>query len=197
VHDGSIIGKKELAAAQDLVFLMRYSGLRISDTVTMTIDRLDGKRLFLYTQKTGLPVYTVLPDSVVKALEATPRVTAKHHFWTGEGKVESIVRSWQARLKKLFDLAMSAEGPEQRHFTPLSGHVCGGAASRWRADRAVSQFSWGIRASASQSGITTPWVRSRQEQLEADVASSSKQDPVLKQENFGTNQVHSAKGPVN
>jgi integrase len=32
-----------------------------------------------------------------------------------------------------------------------------------------------------------PWVRSRQEQLEADVASAWKQDPVLKQENFGTN----------
>ena len=59
------------------IVLMRYSGMRIFDAVTLTTDRIDGKRLFLYTQKTGVPVCTVLPDSVLKALEATPR--AAHH----------------------------------------------------------------------------------------------------------------------
>ena len=34
-----------------------------------------------------------------------------------------------------------------------------------------------------------PWVRSRQEPLEADVARAWKLDPVLKTKNFGTNQV--------
>jgi len=42
-----------------------------------------------------------------------------------------------------------------------------------------------------------PWVRSRQEQLEADVASAWKVDPVLNQKIVGTNRVHLAKGPVN
>jgi hypothetical protein len=43
--------------------------MRVSDAVTFSTDRLDGKRVFLYTQKTGVPVYTVLPDSILKALE--------------------------------------------------------------------------------------------------------------------------------
>jgi integrase/recombinase XerD len=188
--------KKNLLRLKTLVLLMRYSGMRISDTVTMTIDTLDGKRLFLYTQKTGVPVYTVLPDSVVKALEATPRVTTKHYFWTGEGNVESIVRSWQARLKKLFDLAGVPKGQ-------------GNAIShRFRDTFVVELLLAGVpieRVSillGHQSVRITerhynPWVRSRQEQLEADVASAWKQDPVLKQENFGTNQVHFTKGPVN
>jgi hypothetical protein len=38
-----------------------------------------------------------------------------------------------------------------------------------------------------------PWVRSRQEQLEADVASAWSRDPVL----TGTNPVQIAKGRVN
>ena len=42
-----------------------------------------------------------------------------------------------------------------------------------------------------------PWVRARQEQLEADVASAWKQDPVLGQKILRTNSVHLAKGPVN
>jgi integrase len=52
---------------------MRYTGLRVSDAVSLTTDRIDEKKIFLYTAKTGVPVYTILPDSVVRALKATPR----------------------------------------------------------------------------------------------------------------------------
>jgi hypothetical protein len=111
------------------------------------------------------------------------------YFWTGEGNVESIVRSWQARLKKLFDLAEVPKGQ-------------GNAVShRFRDTFAVELLLAGVpieRVSillGHQSVRVTerhynPWVRSRQEQLEADVASAWKQDPVLNDKNFGTNQVH-------
>src|SRR5215472_19006483 len=42
---------------------MRYGGMRISDALTLTTDRIDGKRLFLHTLKTGVPLYTVLRDA--------------------------------------------------------------------------------------------------------------------------------------
>ena len=32
---------------------------------------------------TDVPVNTVLPDSVLRALEATPKVTPNHYFWEG------------------------------------------------------------------------------------------------------------------
>jgi len=190
------IAKLNAHRLKTLVLLMRYSGMRISDAVTLTTDRLDGKKLFLYTQKTGVPVYTVLPNSVLQALEATPRITAKNYFWSGECKRESISGLWEKRLKKLFDLAEVPKGD-------------GNAIShRFRDTFAVELLLAGVpieRVSVllgHQSVRVTerhynPWVRSRQEQLEADVASAWKHDPILNPEIVGTNQVHLAKGPVN
>ncbi len=189
-------GKLNAHRLKTLVLLMRYTGMRVSDAVALSTDRLDGKRLFLYTQKTGVPVYTVLPDSVLRALEATPRVTDTRYFWSGDGKIESIVRSWQARLKKVFDLAKVSKAG-------------GNAIShRFRDTFAVELLLAGVpieRVSillGHQSVRVTekhynPWVRSRQEQLEADVASAWKKDPILSQKIIRTNSVHLAKGPVN
>ena len=170
--------------------------MRVSDAVTLTTDRLDGKRLFLYTQKTGVPVYTVLPDSVLGALEATPRITDTRYFWSGQGKRETVICHWQMRLKKVVDLAKVSKGE-------------GNAIShRFRDTFAVELLLAGVpieRVSillGHQSVRVTerhynPWVRSRQEQLEADVASAWKLDPILNQKIVGTNQVHLAKGRIN
>lgn len=74
-----------------IVLLLRYSGVRISDAVQLTADRITGRRLFLNMQETGEPVNVVLPDFVLKALEKTPRVTDKHFFWSDQSKLDSIV----------------------------------------------------------------------------------------------------------
>ncbi len=81
-----------------LVLLLRYSGMRIGDAVNFNGERLVGNRVFLYTQKTGVAVNTVLPEFVVFALAKTPRATNKFFFWSGRGELESIVRSWQTYL---------------------------------------------------------------------------------------------------
>jgi len=189
-------GKLNAYRLKTLLILIRYTGMRVSDAVTLTTDRLDGKRLFLYTQKTGVPVYTVLPDSVLTALEATPRVTDTRYFWSGQGKRQTAVGDWQEKIKKVFDLAGISKG-------------LGNAVShRLRDTFAVELLLAGVpieRVSVllgHQSVRVTerhynPWVRSRQEQLEADVASAWKLDPVLNDKNFGTNRVHLLKGPVN
>ena len=189
-------GKLNAFRLKALLVLIRYSGMRVSDAVTLTTDRLDGKRLFLYTQKTGVPVYTVLPDSVLHVLEATPRVTDTRYFWSGHGKRQTAVGDWQGKIRKVFDLAGIAKG-------------LGNAVShRLRDTFAVELLLAGVpieRVSVllgHQSVRVTekhynPWVRSRQEQLEADVASAWKLDPVLNDKNLGTNRVHSAKGPIN
>ncbi|PYU54886.1 MAG: hypothetical protein DMG56_26105 [Acidobacteria bacterium] len=68
-----------------LVLLLRYSGMRIGDAVNFSTDRLEGSRLFLYTQKTGVPVNTILPEFVLSALETTPKVKEKFFFWGNSG----------------------------------------------------------------------------------------------------------------
>jgi hypothetical protein len=42
-----------------------------------------------------------------------------------------------------------------------------------------------------------PWVRSRQDQLEADLESAWKRDPLILLETKGTPEVHGKRGPVN
>ena len=58
-----------------LVLLLRHSGLRIGDGVTLGRGRIDKEKLFLYTAKTGTPVNVPLPDFVLTALEAAPKAS--------------------------------------------------------------------------------------------------------------------------
>jgi hypothetical protein len=43
-------------------YRLRYSDMRIVDTATGSTDRVTGKKLFLYTHKTNVPVYCKLPS---------------------------------------------------------------------------------------------------------------------------------------
>jgi len=172
-------GKLGAHRLKTLILLMRYTGMRVSDAVAFSTDRLDGKRLFLYTQKTGVPVYTVLPDSILAALDATPRVTDTRYFWSGNGKKQTAVCDWQGKIKTVFDLAGISKG-------------MGNAVShRFRDTFAVELLLAGVpieRVSillGHQSVRVTekhynPWVRSRQEQLEADVRNAWANDATLK-----------------
>jgi integrase/recombinase XerD len=170
-----------------LILLMRYSGLRIGDAVSLTHDRIEASRLFLYTQKSGTAVYTVLPDFVLKVLGETPSVTPTRYFWSGEGKIESIVRSWQTRMRRLLTTANVPKG---------SGNML---SHRFRDTFSVELLLAGVpleRVSIllghSSLRITekhyAPWIKSRQEQLEADVARAWSGDTLL-EKIAGTNQV--------
>jgi integrase len=77
-------GQANAQRLRALVLLLRYSGLRIRDAVTLACDRIVNGRLFLYTAKTGVPVWCPLPDFVVRALEACPR-TNPRYFFSGAG----------------------------------------------------------------------------------------------------------------
>ena len=54
-----------------LILLLRYTGLRIGDAVSCSVDRFVGGKLRLYTQKTGAHVHRPLPDFVLRELEST------------------------------------------------------------------------------------------------------------------------------
>ena len=86
-----------------LVLLLRYSGLRIRDAVTLARNRIQADKLFLFTAKTGTAVYCPLPPIVMSALHAIPAST--YYFWTGLSKPKSAVGDWQRSLKRLFKLA--------------------------------------------------------------------------------------------
>ena len=70
------------------VLLIRYSGMRIGDTVKCGVDRIADNKLFLYTQKTDVPVHCVLPAFVARELEAAPKSSDRYFFWTGKSKAK-------------------------------------------------------------------------------------------------------------
>lgn len=175
-----------------LVLLLRYSGMRIGDGVSLTTDRLKANRLFLYTAKTGTPVYTVLPGFVVKALEATPRMTERYFFWTGAGKLATAVRVWETRLRGLFTLAQVQDGHAHRFRDTFAVELLQAGVPIERVS--VLLGHQGVRITERH---YNPWVRSRQEQLEADVESAWSRDPLVLLQTKGTPEVHGKREAIN
>src|SRR5712692_2551182 len=185
-------GKENAQRIRGLVLLLRYSGMRIGDTVNLSSDRIKGNRLFLYTQKTGVPVNAILPEFVLKALEATPRANNKYFFWSGTGKLDSAVRSWQTRLRKLFELAEVQNGHAHRFRDTFAVELLLARVPIERVSILLGHQS--VRITEKH---YAPWVRSRQEQLEADLPNAWSQDPLILLETKGTPEVHGSPRRVN
>ena len=178
-------GQANARRLRALVLLLRYSGLRISDAVTLAKDRIRDGKMFLYTQKTGVPVHLPLPPFVLEALDACPSTGAGYFFWTGKSKKKSAVGDWQRSLRKLFNL----------------GGIPNGHAHRFRDTFAVELLLQGVpmeRVSVLLGHASVrvtekhyaPWVRARQEQLEADVRRTWGEDPLVLSGTKGTSEVH-------
>ena len=178
-------GRQNAQRLRALVFLLRYTGLRIGDAVNCSVDHLIDSKIRLYTAKTGTHVHCPLPDFVVRELEATSRLSPSRWFWTGNGKLETAVGDWQGRLQELFRIAK----------------IQGGHAHRFRDTFAVGLLLEGVPLErvSMMLGHTSlritekhyaPWVRERQEQAEADVRRTWAHDPIALLETKGTLQVH-------
>jgi len=170
---GKSAGVKNAQRLRAFVLVLRYSGLRIGDAVQLSTDRVQAKRLFLYTQKTGVAVYCVLSDFVVKTFESSQGSSAQYFFWTGQSKTHSAIGKWQRHLQRLFEFA----------------EVSNGHAHRFRDTFAVELLLSGVPLESvsvllghGSIRVTerhyAPWLRSRQEQLEADLQRAWSQDPV-------------------
>lgn len=147
-----------------MILLLRYSGLRISDAAVLERSRLSGDKLFLYTQKTGTPVWVPLPPKTVEALNASPSENRKYFFWNGRCDRKSAVKIWERTFQKVFEKA----------------HVPNGTIHRFRDSFAVELLLKGVPIEQvsvllghSSLKVTekhyAPWVKARQDQLEQSV----------------------------
>lgn len=105
-----------------MVLVLRYSGLRIGDAVKLERKQLvpssdgDGYGLMVDQQKVRRSVYIPLPDGrddlpdVVGGLCAMLPKSEQYFFWTGNGRLDTAVSNWKARLAKLFRLAETQTG---------------------------------------------------------------------------------------
>jgi integrase/recombinase XerD len=155
-------GKESVLRLRTLVLLLRYSGLQIGDAISLTSDRIRENQLFLYTAKTGTPVHCV-PDFVLAALEACPRVTDAHYFWNVSDKLDTIVASWRERLARLFELAEIREGHAHRFRDTFVVELLLAGVPIERVSVLLGHQS--VRITERH---YSPWVKTRQEQLEQD-----------------------------
>jgi integrase/recombinase XerD len=160
-------GSRNRRQMRALVLLLRHSGLRIGDAVTLSSERLDKDKLFLYTSKAGTPVYCPLPPFAVATLEAAIEPNARFYFWTGNGKVKTIISDWQAKLKDLFEKAKVLNGHAHRFRDTFATELLLAGVPLERVSILLGHSS--IRITERH---YSPWVRSRQEQLERDVRST-------------------------
>jgi integrase/recombinase XerD len=157
-------GVGNVTRVRALVLLLRYSGLRIGDAVALDKGAVKDGRLFLRTAKTGVPVFIPLPEECLLALEKAARLQdGDYFFWTGRGLLKSAVADWQRTLRRLFEIA------------GISGH-----AHMFRDTFAISLLLSGVPLDQvalllghKNSRITekhyAPWVKARQDALEAAV----------------------------
>lgn len=85
------------------VLLMRYSGLRVGDAARLARDGIADGKLFLYTAKTGTPVWVPLPPATLDALASFQPANKTYFFWSGESSADTVAKLWMRKLQWLFD----------------------------------------------------------------------------------------------
>jgi integrase/recombinase XerD len=156
-------GYDNRARMKAFILLLRWTGLRIRDVVTLEWSRIVDGRVFLYTQKTGTPVWVPVPDVVSTAVNALPRTT-KYVFWSGVGLEKSAVADWQRALRKLFELADVKDAHAHR-FRDTFAVECLLAGVDIQ-DVAVLLGHASVKTTERS---YSPWVSARQTRLEAVV----------------------------
>jgi integrase/recombinase XerD len=171
---GEDIGGVHGTRIRALIMLMRWSGLRIRDAVTLERTRLINDNLLLYQAKTGTPVYVPLPPQVAVALRSIPdgvKPNPRYFFWSGNGLPKSAVADWQRSFRRVFKLAglEKPDGSTKRCFPHMLRDTF--AVEMLLAGVPIDQVSMLLGHSSVK--ITekhySPWVKARQDQLAASV----------------------------
>jgi integrase/recombinase XerD len=157
-----------------LLLLLRYSGLRIRDAVTLSRDRIQNGKLFLYTAKTGTAVWCPLPPLVIEALESIQR-PGRFMFWTGESKPKSAVGDWQRSLRRLFRLAGVPDGHAHRLRDTFAVELLLAGVPLERVSILLGHHSLKVTEKHY-----APWVKALQDQLEADVRRTGDEAKLVK-----------------
>jgi site-specific recombinase XerD len=157
-----------------LIQVLRWSGLRIGDAMELTKEKVDGNRIFLHMAKTKVPVHVPIPDFVINELKALPTFGG-YFFWKREGnsKVDTATGNARRTLRKIFATAKIQPYDAKEKKSEAHPH-------RFRDTFAVGLLLAGVPIEqvsvllGHQSVKITekhysPWVRSRQKNLERAV----------------------------
>ena len=129
-----------------------------------------------------------LPKFVVNALSDTPRSSEHYWFWTVEGNADI----WRRKLNRLFSLAGIKGGHPHRFRDIFSVELLNAGVPIERVSTLLGHES--VRVTERS---YNPWVKSRQDRLDADLESAWAQDPLAVVLTKGTQEIHGKRDTVN
>jgi integrase len=91
---------------KDFIWLMTYTGLRISDAGLFNMNRLKGNEVFLRAKKNGGEVFAFIPDWLRDRLNERAKRFGSRPFVVGQSdRLETVTDMWRRKIGKVFELA--------------------------------------------------------------------------------------------
>ena len=91
---------------KDFIWVMVYTGLRISDVGLFNMSRLRGNEVFLRAKKNGGDVFAYIPDWLRDRLSARAKRCGVRPFVVGHSdRLETVTDMWRRKIGKVFELA--------------------------------------------------------------------------------------------
>ena len=161
---------------QALIRCMRFTGLAIGDAVTLEREKIrwdadrEVWRVVTSRAKTGVDVSVPIPPDVARELVDVANGNPNYVFWnSGAGQPETAVKKWHKDLHAVFIEAGLPEGhPHQLRDTPAVEWLKAGIPLE-EVSRLLGHAS--IRTTERH---YAPWVKSRQDRLDALVMATWK-----------------------
>jgi site-specific recombinase XerD len=156
----------ERKRALAMILLLRHTALRIGDVALMEREQIKDGKVRVRTEKNGNDVCLPLPAHVLQAIRELPSPSgagreSRYLFWSGNGSRETMKRSADRTLRKVFKKA-GLDGAHAHRFrhTLVVELLLEGAS--------FEQISEIIRSSPTiLRKHYAPWVPKRQERIES------------------------------
>ena len=111
-----------------MLLLMRYTGLRISDVMTLARDRVRNRMIHLHTKKTSGVVRLPIPVELQQALDDLPVPKGSdrgcpYYLWNGHTSRRQIVTMGHKTLEAVFKKAGVPEAKSHRFRHTLATDI--------------------------------------------------------------------------
>ncbi|MGB9245187.1 MAG: tyrosine-type recombinase/integrase [Candidatus Acidiferrales bacterium] len=157
-------GKRLYPRLREFILVMRYSGLRISDTAMLKIISLKDGKITLHQAKTGVAVAILMPPPVVEELNLMDPKSKKYFFWSGTSTPRTVVSVWERKLLELFKRADIVKGHSHRFRDTFAVKLFLAGVQLETVSRLLGHTS--IRITEKH---YNPWIKDRQDSLDAEV----------------------------
>jgi len=114
--NGQVVGVWTGDDVKDFIWVMVYTGLRISDVGLFQMNRLKGNEVFLRAKKNGGEVFAYIPDWLRDRLKVRAKRCGARPFVVGQSdRLETVTDMWRRKIGKVFDLAGEFEDKPTPH----------------------------------------------------------------------------------